>query len=221
MLLTSLLGFNGFHLNSWLPGHSWATCVSTHSGSTMKSCGTTTIEPFNYAMARWPNTKSFHLQVWRQFVCEDELEKVYKSHSHWMLYVLVKKSPMGRNESWRTGERRGVGEPSSLAAQWLGDVPGPTLFCREIGKFFVLSGVHCCSEKLQWGRVWMVEWKCRLVTARLGIVVLLGTVGKCQPTKGNLGTCGMRAFFSFLICATFHNIWQASLVPTTNNFQLL
>lgn len=169
-------------------------------------------------MPHCPNTKSFHLQVWRQFVCEDELKKVYKSHFHSMLYVLVKKSPMGRNESWRTGERRGVGEPNSLALQWLGDVPGPTLFCRKIGKFFVLSGVHCCGEKLQWGRVWMVEWKCQLVTARLGIVLLLGTVGKCQPTEGNPRTCRPR---SFLIYAIFHNIWQASSVLATNNFQCL
>lgn len=44
---------------------------------------------------------------------------------------------------------------------------------------------------------------CQLVTARLGIVVLLGTVGKCQPTKGNPGTCGMR---TSLIFAIFHNI---------------
>lgn len=118
-----------------------------------------------------------------------------------MLYVLVKRSPMGRNESWRTGERRGVSEPNSLAAQWPGDVPGPALFCREMGKFFVLGRVHCCSEKLQWGRVWMVEWMCQLVTARLGIVVLLGTVGKCQHTKRTPGTCGMRAFW-FLLLST-------------------
>lgn len=133
-----------------------------------------------------------------------------------MLYVLVKKSPMGRNESWRTGERRGVGGPSSLATQWLGDVPGPALFCREMGKFFVLSGVHCCSEKLQWGRVWMVEWKCQLVTARLGIVVLLGTVGKCQPTKRTPGTCGMRAFWFVLFSTTFDRHHRLLQLITSN-----
>lgn len=40
----------------------------------------------------------------------------------------------------------------------------------------------------------MVELKCQLVTARPGIVLLLGTVGKCQPAEGNPGTCGPWAF---------------------------
>lgn len=99
-------------------------------------------------------------------------------------------------------KRGGVGEASSLATQWLGDVPGSALFCREMGKLFVLSRVQFCSEKLLWGRVWMVEWMCQLVTARLGIVVLLGTVGKCQPTKRTQGTCAMRAFW-FMLFSTF------------------
>lgn len=133
-----------------------------------------------------------------------------------MLYVLVKESPMSRNESWRTGERRGVGEPSSLATQWLGDVPGAAHFCREMGEFFVLSGVHCCSEKLQWGRVWMVEWKCRLVTAGLVIVVLLGTVGKCQPTKRTQGLCGMRAFWFVLFCTIFDRHLRFQQLITSN-----
>lgn len=156
-------------------------------------------------MAQWPNTKSFHLQVWSQFVWEDELEKVYKSHFHWILYVLVKQPPMGRNESWRTAEKRGVWGRSSLARQWSGDVPGPALFCRETGECFVLSGVHCCSEKLQRGRVWMVEWKWQLVTARLGFVVVLGTVGKCQPTKKTWETCGPRGWYVFWFVLFFHN----------------
>lgn len=132
-----------------------------------------------------------------------------------MLYVQVKRSPMGRNESWRTEEKRGVGEPSSLATQWLGDVPGTALFYTEMDKLFVLSRVHFCSEKLQRGRVWMVEWMCRLVTARLGIVVLLGTVGKCQPTKRTPGTCGMRVLWFMLFFMSFDRHHTAQQLITS------
>jgi len=44
----------------------------------------------------------------------------------------------------------GVGEPSSLATQWTGDVPRPALFCREMGEFLCLvefiAAVKNCSE---------------------------------------------------------------------------
>lgn len=117
-------------------------------------------------------------------------------------------------------KRGGVCEPSSLATQWVGGCSLSNSFLQRNGWVFfplMLSGVHWCSEKLQWGRVWMVEWKCQLVTASIGIVLLLGTVGKCQPTKKTSETCGMRAFW---FVAPLHNSWQPLSIAATNNFQL-
>lgn len=165
-----------------------------------------------------PNTKSFHLQVWRQFVCEDELEKVYKSHTHWMLYVPSQKGPPQNGHKWELKDGRKewvgeVGEASSLATQWQGDVPGAALLYGGFSFFFFLcvpSVVHCCGEKLQRGRVWMVEWKCRLVTAKHSIVVLLGTVGKCQADWGESRDVAIRPSFVywFSISAIIFSIYQ-------------
>ena len=167
-------------------------------------------------MAQWPNTKSFLLQVWSQFVCEDELEKVYKSHFHWMLYVLVKGSPMGRNESWRTGERRGGWWAKLFSHTMDRGCSSSSPLLQRNGWVFVLSGVHCCGEKLQWGRVWMVEWKCQLVTASMGIVLLPGTVGKCQPTKKTPGTRGMRAFWFVFFSTSLDSHRRLQQLITSN-----
>lgn len=53
-----------------------------------------------------------------------------------MLYVLVRELQWAGMSVEGQEKAGGVGEPSSLAAQWPRAVPGPALFCRGISKRF-------------------------------------------------------------------------------------
>lgn len=89
------------------------------------------------------------------------------------------------------GGSGGVGEESSLATQWQGDVPGATLLCPAE---FIAAVKNCgevaCgrwSESADWSRPGTALLRCRALWESVSL------------TEGNPGTCGHHTFISLLI----------------------
>lgn len=135
-----------------------------------------------------------------------------------MLYVLVRELQWAGMSVEGQEKAGGVGEPSSLAAQWSRDVPGPALFCRGISQCF-------CAERSSLQR-WKIAVRSRVDG---GVKVPIGhgqtwhcfVAGHCGKVSASWGESRDMWAQEFLIYAMFHLVWQASQFSATNNFQVL
>lgn len=139
-----------------------------------------------------------------------------------MLYVLVKRFPMSRNESWRTGEKRwGLRAklfshtmsggmflvPPFAEEEWVKFFFPPQRLVEFIGAVKNCSEVACgwWSESANWLRPALALFCCRALWESVSLLRRLW---------------GLVGWGLFWFVASLHNSWQPLSIAATNNFQL-